>query len=66
MSFLRQLVDEINKALELDKKQVKQVPTIIYYVDGKVVDLIVKEDNNIMDIGDFQKLLDRNKIEKGQ
>ena len=66
MKDKKELVDEINKALELDKKQVKQVPTIIYYVDGKVVDLIVKEDNNIMDIGDFQKLLDRNKIEKGQ
>ena len=62
----KNLVDKVNEALELDTKKVKQVPTIIYYVDGKVVDLVVKEDNNIMDIGDFQKLLDRNKIEKGQ
>ena len=60
------LIDEINEALNLEEKKVKQVPTIIYYNDGKVVDLIAKEDNNIMDIGDFQKLLDRNKIEKGQ
>ena len=61
----KDLVEKVNKALNLDK-EVKQVPTIIYYSDGKVVDLIVKEGNNIMDVGDFQKLLDKNNIEKGQ
>ena len=66
MKDKKDLIDEINNSLELDKLKVKQVPTIIYYVDGKVVDLIAKDDNNIMDIGDFQKLLDKNKIEKGQ
>jgi hypothetical protein len=57
------LVKQVNEALNLDD-QVKHIPTIIYYSDGKVVDIISKDGNNIMDIGDFQKLLDKNKIEK--
>ena len=57
-------IDKINKALELTNRKVKSVPTIIYYDDGKIVDMITMEGNNIMNIGDFQKLLDVNKIEK--
>lgn len=60
------LLDQVNKTLGLEDNKVKQIPTIIYYNDGKVVDMINKEGNSIMDIGDFQKLLDRNKVEKGQ
>ena len=44
--------------------KIKEIPTIIYYNDGKVVDIITREDDNMMNIGDFQKLLDVNKIEK--
>ena len=56
------LLDQVNKTLGLEDNKVKQIPTIIYYNDGKVVDMINKEGNSIMDIGDFQKLLDRNKV----
>ena len=59
------LIEKLNKSLDLDNK-IKHIPTIIYYNDGKAVDLISKDGNNILDIGDFQKILDRNKIEKGQ
>ena len=57
-------IDKINNALELTSRKVKSVPTIIYYDDGKIVDMITMEGNNIMNIGDFQKLLDVNRIEK--
>ena len=60
------LISEVNKSLNIEDNQIKQIPTILYYSDGKLVDLIANDDNNIMEIGDFQKLLDRNKIEKGQ
>ena len=59
-------IDNINKSLNLEGKKVKTVPTIIYYNDGKLVDIINKEDNNMMNVGDFQKLLDANKITKDQ
>lgn len=59
-------INEINKALNLEDKVVKIVPTIIYYNDGKVVDIIYKEGNNMMNVGDFQKLLDANKVTKDQ
>ena len=61
-------VEEINKTLDevLDAngKEVTSVPTIIYCSDGKIVDIINRLDNNTMNVGDFQKLLDRNNIEK--
>lgn len=60
------LIENLNKTLNLENKKIKQVPTIIYYADGKVIDIVEKENNNIMKVGDFQKLLDRNRIEKGQ
>ncbi len=55
-------IEKINKALKLEDKKIANIPTIIYYEDGKVVDIITKEGKNIMNIGDFQKLLDVNKI----
>jgi len=55
-------IDQINKALNFKDKKIANVPTIVYYEDGKVVDMITKKDKNIMNIGDFQKLLDVNKI----
>ena len=57
------LLDRINDALQLDGKKVKSIPTIIYVKDGVVVDLIAREDSKIMTKGDFQKLLDANRIE---
>lgn len=57
-------IDQINKALSLEEIKVTNVPTIIYYKEGKAVDIINREDDNIMNVGDFQKLLDINNIEK--
>lgn len=57
-------IDEINDKLSLDDIKVTQVPTIIYFKDDKAVDIITTDDDNMMDNGDFQKLLDVNKISK--
>ena len=59
-------IDKINKALNLTDKKVTRVPTIIYYRDGKAIDIIKQEDNNIMNIGNFEKLLNVNKVERDQ
>ncbi len=59
-------INKINEALGLKDKKVINVPTIIYFKDGKAVDIIKKDGNNIMNIGDFQKLLDVNKVDKDQ
>ncbi len=59
-------IEELNKALNLEDKKVEKVPTILYYNDGKLVDIITKEGNNIMSVGDFQKLLDTNRVTKDQ
>ena len=56
-------IDDINKSLNLDKKKVKKVPTIVYIKDGEVVDIITRSDDNIMNVGDFEKLLDVNNVE---
>ena len=57
-------IEEINDALKLKDKKITKVPTIIYYKDSEVVDLISRNDSNIMNMGDFQKLLDRNNLTK--
>ena len=57
-------IDKINKALALDEKKVTSIPTIIYYNNGKPVDIITRSDDNIINTGDFQKMLDVNHIEK--
>ena len=57
-------IENINKALKLENKKINDVPTIIYYADGKVVDIVERSDDNIMNVGDFQKLLDVNKVAK--
>lgn len=57
-------IDQINEALNLEDQKVKKVPTIIYYNDGKVVDIVERLDDNIMNVGDFEKLLETNKVAK--
>jgi len=59
-------ISRINETLDLEEKKVTNVPTIIYFKEGKAVDIIKKDGNNIMNIGDFQKLLDVNKVDKDQ
>lgn len=55
---------KINDALSLEEGTVKSIPTIIYFYEGKVVDIIDRNDNNMMNVGDFQKLLDVNQVTK--
>lgn len=56
--------EKINSALGLTDRKVTQIPTIIYFNNGKAIDIIKRQDNNIMTSGDFKKLLDVHKIEK--
>ncbi len=56
-------IEKINKSLNLEEKKVEKLPTIIYIKDGEVIDIITRNDDNIMNVGDFQKLLDINNIE---
>jgi len=59
-------LDKINETLNLKDEKVKQVPTVLYYQDGALVNIINKDDKSMMNIGDFQKMLDVNQIEKDQ
>jgi len=56
-------IDLINESLNLEDRKITSVPTILYYKDGKLVDMISRDDN-IMNVGDFQKLLDVNNVSK--
>ena len=49
-------LNRLNNAFNTDK--IKKVPTILYYRNGKIVDVVTRNDNNIINAGDFQKLLD--------
>lgn len=59
-------LDEINNSLKDFDVTVKKVPTIIYVNNNTVSKsgIINRDDDKIMDAGDFQKLLDLNQIEK--
>lgn len=57
-------IDKINEALSLNDTKITSIPTIIYYNNGKPVDIITRNDDNIINTGDFQKMLDVNHIEK--
>ncbi len=59
-------VDKINKELGLEETKITNVPTIVYFVDGKVPKsgIITTADGKLMTKSDFQKFLDINKIEK--
>ena len=59
--------DEINAYLGYRDAKVSSVPTIVYVNKDNVVrieNIITREDNNMMTLGDFQKLLDINEISK--
>lgn len=57
-------IDDINKSLKLDDIKIKEVPTIIYFKDGKAVDIITSENENMIDDNDFKKMLDINNFKK--
>ena len=58
------LIEQVNEALHLEEKKINKVPTIIYFKDGKVVDMITREDDSLITSSDLEKLLDRNHIKK--
>lgn len=60
----KDMIDKVNKSLNLTDKKITKIPTVIYFKDGQAIDLIKTEDDNIMDLSDFQKLLDVNNIKK--
>jgi hypothetical protein len=51
----------INNAFDTD--EIKKVPVILYYSNGKLVDTVSRIDDNIINAGDFQKLIDIYEIE---
>ena len=57
-------LNQINESLNLEDQKIKKVPTIIYFNDGKVVDIVERLDDNIMNVGDFEKLLETNRVAK--
>ena len=59
-------MDEINKVLNLEDRKITSIPTIVYFVDGKAVDMVERKDNNMMNSGDFEHMLEANRIEKGR
>ena len=57
----------VNELLGLYDIKVEKVPTIIYVnKDNKVLrnNIITRKDDSLMEVGDFQKLLDINEISK--
>ena len=51
--------DCINKLNDTFKtKKIKKIPTILYIKNNEVVNVITRNDNNMINSGDFQKLLD--------
>ncbi len=57
-------LERLNNAFDTNK--ITKVPTILYYRDGKLAEVVVRDDNNPINAGDFQKLLDIYEIEKAQ
>lgn len=53
-------LDKLNQALGLDDAKITKVPTIIYIKDGEVKKdaIITREDDKMMEAGDFSHLLD--------
>lgn len=61
------VVEEVNAYLGYRDARVSQVPTIIYVNKNNVVkieNIVARDDNNLMTVGDFQKILDINEISK--
>lgn len=59
-------LDSINEAFNLEDNKITSIPTIIYFNEGKAVNIIKKENNVLMNAGDFQKMLDVSNIAKNK
>lgn len=53
-------LEELNNALELTDNKITNIPTILFFKDGVLTKdgIISREDGNIMDVGDFEHLLE--------
>lgn len=57
-------MDKINKTLGLTDRKVVKVPTILYFEDGKLVEMTDTKSDLLMTRSDFQKLIILSGIEK--
>ncbi len=59
-------IEKLNKVLGLKDDVITKVPTIIYFKDGEVAKdgIVVREDEKIMDAGDFEHLLEMYEFKK--
>lgn len=57
-------MDKINKTLGLTDRKVVKVPTILYFEDGKLVEMTDAKSDLLMTRSDFQKLIILSGIEK--
>ena len=46
----------LNNAFNTD--EISTVPIILYFKDGELIDTVTRDDDNVINAGDFQKLLD--------
>lgn len=59
-------LEKLNTALGLTEKQITKIPTILYFRDGALAEngIITREDDNIMEAGDFEHLLEMYEVKK--
>lgn len=59
-------IEKLNNALGLTENKIENVPTIIYFKNGTVASdaIITREDNNMMEAGDFEHLLEMYEFKK--
>ncbi len=54
-------IKDINKKLNLKEHIITKLPSIIYYKDGKVID-VINSDPSIIDTGKFMQLIDKHEV----
>ena len=59
-------LEKLNNTLGLEENKITKVPTIIYFKNGKVLKdaIITREDEKIIDAGDFEHLLEIYELKK--
>ena len=62
--FITTLNSEEEYQLEKDLKKVIKVPTILYYKNGELIDMVQRDDEKMIEAGDFSKLLDMYELSK--
>ena len=60
------MLSDLNSALGLNKEKIKNVPSILYFKDHKLVDggIIQKDNNSILQASDLEQFLEEMEIEK--